>query len=393
MDAAVSRPPPRFRPWLSRTLLALFSCLLTLIAAEIVLRLGGSASPVHRIEAAEMNVHDPLLGWALAPGARTRQTTPEYDVAVRINAQGFRADREYSPEPPPGVTRVVAVGDSFTFGQGVEIEKAWPSIVERRLGKAEVINLGVPGYGVDQQLLMLASRGLRYQPAVVVLGLHTPDIFRNTNTVHGEYAKPRFRIGEDGLELTNVPTPPPGTPVPPRDRGLLHRSKLFQMVFVRLERHGAGEVWEITDGILRRMAETAEQAGARLVVLLLPPPYAVYGSALERRSQAHTTDLIADILREHRIEHLDLTPALAAAAERNPGEPLFYPGDGHFTAAGNRVVAEEALRRLSRSGTPASGWNDESEEARDGVLQSGMEDGVAVSYDRLAELVESKVAQ
>ena len=346
MDAAVPRPPPRLKPWLLRALLAFFSCLIALIAAEILLRRGGSAAPTRRIEASGLNVHDPLLGWALAPGARTRQSNREYDVAVRINAQGFRADREYPHAPASGVTRVVTVGDSFTFGQGVEIQEAWPSILERRLEKAEVINLGVPGYGVDQQLLMLESRGLRFQPDIVVLGLHTPDIFRNTNASHGQYAKPLFRLGEDGLELTNVPTPPPGTPVPPRDRGLLHRSKLFQMVFTRLERHGAGKVWEITEGILRRMANTASRAEARLVVLLLPPQHAVYGSALERSSQAHTTDLIADILREHGVEHLDLTPALAKTAEKNPAERLFHPGDGHFTAAGNRVVAEELHNAL-----------------------------------------------
>ncbi|HEY9421814.1 MAG TPA: GDSL-type esterase/lipase family protein [Thermoanaerobaculia bacterium] len=347
MDAAVSRPPPRLKRWLLRALLALFSCLIALIAAEILLRRGGSADP---FEGFGMYVHDPLLGWALAPGARTRQSNREYDVAVRINDQGFRADREYSHAPALGATRVVAVGDSFTFGQGVEIQEAWPSILERRLGKADVVNLGVPGYGVDQQLLMLESRGLSYQPDIVVLGLHTPDVFRNTNASHGRYAKPLFRIREDdlSLELTNVPTPPPGTPVPPPDRGPLHRSRLFQMVFTRLERHGAGEVWEVTEAILRRMADTASQAEARLVVLLLPPQYAVYGGALESKSQAHTTGLIAAILRGQGIEHLDLTPALAKAAEKNPAERLFYPGDGHFTAAGNRVVAEELLRRLGK---------------------------------------------
>ncbi|HEV2846181.1 MAG TPA: hypothetical protein VG477_15100 [Thermoanaerobaculia bacterium] len=152
-----------------------------------------------------------------------------------------------------------------------------------------------------------------------------------------------------------MPTPPPGTPVPARDPGLLHRSKLFRMVYVRMERHGAGNVWEITSEILERMAGAATEAEARLLVLLLPPQYAVYGSALERTSQAHTTDLIADILREQGIEHLDLTPTLAKAAEKNRAERLFHPGDGHFTAAGNRVVAEELLRKIG-TGIPGLKW-------------------------------------
>lgn len=334
------------RVWLLRVVLVLVSLAVALVAAEAVLRRGGGGSPVRQVEASGMHTHDPLLGWVLAPGARTRERSREYDVAVRINAQGFRADREVSPTPPPGVLRVVAVGDSFTFGQGVEVEDSYPALLERRLANAEVINLGVAGYGVDQQLLMLESRGLRFRPHVVLLGLHTPDIFRNTVAYHRGYAKPLFRLQGKRLVLTNVPTPPPGSPPPPR-RGLLERSRLFQMVSVRLERRGFGEVWDVTEGILRLMKRVCGEADARLLVLLLPTQHAVYGNAVERRSQAHTTGLIAEILRRQGIEHLDLTPALAAAAARHPRELLFYPSDGHFTPAGHRVVAERLLQAWS----------------------------------------------
>ncbi|HYO16634.1 MAG TPA: GDSL-type esterase/lipase family protein [Thermoanaerobaculia bacterium] len=340
----------RARTWALRLLLLLISLSLGVLAAEIALRPSSAGGP-RRVESPDLSRYDRFLGWSLIPGARTRMRSPgEFDVAVRINAQGFRADREYSPLPPPGGLRIVAVGDSFTFGNGVEVHQAFPSLLERRLA-AEMINLGVPGYGVDQQLLMLESRGLGFQPAVVLLGLHTPDIFRNTNAFHGQYGKPLFRIDPEGrLVLTNVPVPAPGTPRPPRRTGPLDRSRLFHLVWVRLERHGFGGVWDVTEGILRRMAAVSESAGARLVVLLLPPQYAVYGSRLERLSQAHTIGCIAEILRENRIEHLDLTPVLAAQAEREPGELLFYRKDGHFTPAGNEVIAHEVERYLESPG-------------------------------------------
>lgn len=332
------------RTWVLRLVLLLVSLGLGVLAAEIALRPSSAGGP-RRVESSDTSRYDRLLGWSLLPGAQTRMRSPgEFDIAVRINAQGFRADREYSPAPPPGVERIVAVGDSFTFGNGVEVHQTFPSLLERRLA-AEAINLGVPGYGVDQQLLMLESRGLGFQPDVVLLGLHTPDIFRNTNAFHGQYGKPLFRIGPEGrLVLTNVPVPEPGAPRPPQRRGPLDRSRLVQLFWVRLERHGFGEVWGVTEGILRRMAAVSEGAGARLVVLLLPPQYAVYGSRLERLSQSHTIDCIAEILRESRIEHLDLTPVLAARVEREPGELLFYRKDGHFTPAGNEVIAREVER-------------------------------------------------
>lgn len=356
MDFPAESPPQprpgRARIWWIRIAFLAVSLAAALVAAEVVLRASeGAGSPARRVEAPRVFAYDGLLGWSLVPGARVQHRTPEFDVAVRINGQGFRADREYSEGPSPGTLRIVGLGDSFAFGQGVEVEESYLAILERRLGDAEVINLGVPGYGVDQQLLVLESRGLRYHPDLVLLGLHTPDVFRNVNDRHGEYAKPRFRIGRGGaLELTNVPTPreivkPPARPWP-------ERSKLYRMVADRLEHHGFGEVWSVTDGIFRRMAGRSSQAEARLLVLLMPPQYAVYGSAVERVSQAHTLGCIADLLRKNGIEYLDLTPALQARAAAAPGERLFYPVDGHFTPAGHRVVALEVYRRLAPAARP-----------------------------------------
>ena len=264
-------------------------------------------------------------------------------MAVTIDARGCRADRAGSPDPPPETLRIVAVGDSFTFGQGVEAHEAFPANLERRL-EGRVFNLGVPGYGLDQQLLMLESRGLRLRPDLILVGLHTPDVFRSTKASHGRFAKPRFRLRDGRLELTNVPVPAPFPPgaVPPA-RGL-ERSRFYRKISVQLERRGFGEVWDLTRSLFGRMAEGAAEAEARLVVLLLPPKYAVYGSALERRSQEATTGRIAGILRDLGIEHHDLTPALAGRAS---SEVLFFPQDEHFTPAGHRAVAEAVAERLT----------------------------------------------
>lgn len=331
----------KVRIWLLRATVTLLSFILALLAAELALR-SSPAGGGRKVTLPDIHEHDPLLGWSLDPGTQARHRTPELDVTVRINSQGFRADRDYALEPAPETRRVVAVGDSFTFGQGVEAHEAFPAILERRLERTEVINLGVPGYGLDQQLLMLEGRGLLYRPDLILVGLHTPDVFRSTRASYGRYAKPVFRFRGGRLELTNVPVPPPGTPPPPV-RGL-DRSHVYRLISVRLERRGFGEVWDLTRSLFGRMAARAAEAEARLMVLLLPPKYGVYGSPLERRSQAGTTGRIAGILRELGIEHHDLTPALDGRAER---EVLFYPEDQHFTPAGHRVVAEEVFERLT----------------------------------------------
>lgn len=337
------------------------SLALAVLLAEVVLGRLRPAAP-RRAQGSEPKVaaHDPLLGWSLVPGASGRHRTAEFDVAVRVNSQGFRADRAYSPEAPPGTLRIVAVGDSFTFGQGVEVEETFAARLEGLLPGTEVVNLGVSGYGTDQQLLMLRHRGLAFRPDVVLLGLLVTNVLRNDDRVHGPYAKPVFRLGPDGrLALANVPVPAPGPEPSPRP-GLLGRSRLARFVRDRLEYGGFGKAWPLTAAILRETVATSRQAGARLVVLLIPTRDAVEGSRLDRWRQARMIRRVAGLVPRSLaedaedaedtadVEVLDLAPALIARFQAAPREPLFYARDGHLTAAGHAVAAAALARHLTR---------------------------------------------
>lgn len=72
--------------------------------------------------------------------------TPEFSFTVKTNSLGFR-DREFTGQRTARI-RIMALGDSFTYGWGVEIEQSWPKVLERRLRDAgldvEVANLGKP---------------------------------------------------------------------------------------------------------------------------------------------------------------------------------------------------------------------------------------------------------
>ena len=89
-----------------------------------------------------------------------------------INARGYR-DLERAIPKPPGVRRVVCLGDSFTWGVGVLFDDAWPQRVERLLarrgGRWEAVNLGEPGLNTAQEAAKLAGEGVAYEPDVVVL--------------------------------------------------------------------------------------------------------------------------------------------------------------------------------------------------------------------------------
>ena len=112
-------------------------------------------------------------GLVFPPGSEFRLQSAEFDCGVKINALGFR-DREFGPKPE-GRTRILAVGDSFTYGWGVEANESWPKVLEARLRQlghdVEVANLGKPGAS-PATYAEIASRAVPVlKPDLVIVGI------------------------------------------------------------------------------------------------------------------------------------------------------------------------------------------------------------------------------
>jgi hypothetical protein len=97
------------------------------------------------------------------------------NVRARLNSDGFR-----SPEISPQKTRkrILAVGDSVTFGGWVEQDKSFPAILRHLVpaDRYEVINAGVPAYDLEQVMALFKGKGVKYQPDVVVYTFVYDDI-------------------------------------------------------------------------------------------------------------------------------------------------------------------------------------------------------------------------
>ena len=100
---------------------------------------------------------------------------PQSGLTASFNSAGMR-DREHGYEKPPGVFRVLVLGDSFMEALQVPFESSLPSLLERALhqqtGKTiEVINAGTSGWGTDDELRYLTSYGLRWKPDLVLVAM------------------------------------------------------------------------------------------------------------------------------------------------------------------------------------------------------------------------------
>jgi lysophospholipase L1-like esterase len=108
-----------------------------------------------------------VSGWADNYG-----TPPFY---VRINSKGLR-DSPMNLEKPSNTTRVLVIGDSYTFGTGVNRTDIFTEVTEKKLGEKfprrniQVINGGIVNAGMKDYYLFLKHRGLNYNPDIVVIG-------------------------------------------------------------------------------------------------------------------------------------------------------------------------------------------------------------------------------
>jgi len=76
---------------------------------------------------------------------------------------------------------VLVLGDSITFGWGVDFSQTYPKILEKRLNdtftgrRFEVINSGVGNYNLRDEVSYLKYEGLKYSPDLIILGFFVND--------------------------------------------------------------------------------------------------------------------------------------------------------------------------------------------------------------------------
>lgn len=151
--------------------LSLGAVLAFLLAAEGVTRLSGVSVGTVQINRGVVRMSaDPKLGFELRP-----KSAVAAEVEYRINDQGFRG-----PSPGPkraGVSRIAVFGDSIVFGYWVSEKDAFPAQLGELMGpRVETLNLGVPGYNLDQEIENLRARLEPLQPDVVVFGFCLNDL-------------------------------------------------------------------------------------------------------------------------------------------------------------------------------------------------------------------------
>ncbi len=169
--------------WFKKTCLATFSTLIALGVGEFAIRLSGCAPEINAIaitsdESAYKRSVNPILGYEL----KTNFRAPFGNGITKTNAHGQR-DVERTIAKPADSRRIILLGDSVVEGFGIS---AIDALISRQLEelytvrRTEVLNFGVSGYCTLAEVELLESKGLKFEPDVVVL-VFTENDFDNYN--------------------------------------------------------------------------------------------------------------------------------------------------------------------------------------------------------------------
>jgi len=269
---------------------------------------------------------DAVLGWKPIPNlVRTRGNPAGGTWTARINERGFRGNSRWDPDAP---RRVLILGDSFAFGQGVDIEDRFDTLLAAHRPSWSFVNLGVPGYGTDQELIAGRSYFGSLRPGdVILLFTSSADFLRIVQKHHSGRSKPWFSYERGRLREH----PPEGGLLQAlRDRSYL-AGRLMWLLQIRQSSRIAPRRYrqgiDLYRVLVRRELGPLSRRGVRVLI----PHHDLTAQGQMDRVRA----LFRGLGLEEGFEGLSL--------EERRVRPACCFRDGHWTPAGHRAVAE-ALR-------------------------------------------------
>jgi hypothetical protein len=340
--------PPRLRNALQNASIVLIASLLPLLVGEFAARIHkGELFSLENVRVPPFEdarppraEYDPNLGYLPKRGIWSGPFT------ATIDENGLRRNGK---APANAAAKVLAVGDSYTFGDDVNDAETWPAHLEVLLMRP-VLNGGVFGYGVDQTVLRAEELLRVYEPETLILCMIADDLKRAELSYRDGW-KPYFEVSNGGeLELRNVPVPQSPRPVRfRRIRDLLSYSHLAHAVFRRLSSE-----WWLREGAEHRV----HHDGAAIAQLLMNRLRdSIRGKNIRvlvvaQADRSLDTESLLPVLERARsvgFETIDLATELRDLLRARPelAESFFLgPFAGHMTSQGNRWIAERLAEKL-----------------------------------------------
>lgn len=333
--------------------------------------------------AMELYEPDDDLVFKLRPENQVIDSQFEFSVSIVTNSLGFRDD-EIS-EKPDSTYRILGVGDSFSFANGVEVENTYFKQLEQCLNSEtehtiEIINGAVPAYSLIQEINFIKRYSEELETDAVLLGFYVGNDFIDSYELYDENHHPLIEVrdhqlysGKESDKEENIIrhlTRPVRYYLAERSHFYTFSRNRMSELLVRsglrapipppeFLKHDYStqmeEAWQYTRQLFLELAEYTDAAGIDLYVVILPTIYQGHREAWEQYVEINKIDhtlydlekaqrILSEFLDQQQINVIDVLPKIKSEGK---DELLFYPVDSHMNDAGHRVVADSLCGYLS----------------------------------------------
>lgn len=353
----------KLRTMLARVMLIGISLFVGLLLAEGLTRILFPQLAPRTARLTKFWKYDSRYGWAHNPGASGYFETFGVQAFVTINSKGFRGP-EIEHARDQKRQRVLVLGDSYVWGYGVKDDEVFTERLRAAMPEVEIVNMGVSGYGTDQELLLYRDEGYKYQADLVIIIVTENDPIGNLLTQqYVVYGKPAFQLqdGDKDGELTLVNQPVPRTPwwkhtltnlatqsyvLTAANRHLYSKAIEGSAASVAQKKDGDGGSAATPTGLRQFPRTPEEKITARLLVELRREISARQGEGkllVVFTEEMTGSQEMAQYLTPFGISCLDLEEHID-----HKDEALHLPDDFHWNAEGHKRVAEILATHLGK---------------------------------------------
>lgn len=314
----------------------------------------------------------------------------DFDVEMTTNSRGFRGSD--ITDKSPDKYRIVMLGDSFTMGEGVENVNTFPYLIEKNLnrsgsGKYEVVNMGVESYAPVLEYLLLKRNIDFLKPDLVILNFDMGDIldeyayrgaatYDGTGDITAVDGFPEFRrrsvslherifdwihthlfITDSILEFLSIHFGHDNTDlienIDIRTVVETKNSKLLLHTLKAPQLENTGEMYSMVEDSIQRVKDLCDRFGCKFILGVYPLGHQVNdtewvpGKYMYVPKGAEISDrTVEELERFCKNNGLAFFNAFPYFREYKGNELLYYKHNGHWTPAGQRLMADSLTKYL-----------------------------------------------
>ncbi len=297
------------------------------------------------------------------------------------NYLGFR-DKDHSFNKPNDTYRILLLGDSLTYGPGVNTDETYPKKFEKILNKEyknkkiEIINMGMIFYGPEQYYNLYEEYGKKYNPDLVVVSYHL---------LTDPYDAYEYDLNRKSYFYKSIPDfVPYKVNQFLKEKSLLYRAFLSgyygwanrqqvnveKIVFngknnryqydtqLNTSSPSMKKGWEISEKYMNLLINSAKSNNSKISVIIFPTPAQILPNEWEKMkkegylsdqrlySQSKTREKMLQLCRKYSWKCLDLQDPFRKSKNI---DKLFLKKDIHLTGYGNEITANALLNYLKQS--------------------------------------------